>query len=182
MGEMKYAAFFRNLNLGRPHCPTRVQFEQAFVIAGATSASSFHTNGTLVFTVGKRSGPRRVLARACTELASCCGLQEPAFVRSVEYLAELVAQNPFATVAPASVYQCCASFLNDEGRPLAQLASQSARGDVKVLHCTGSEVLSLSLKIGKTPGSPNAFLEKSLGIAATTRNWNTIVRLVQRYA
>ena len=42
---MKHAAFFRNLNLGRPNCPTRAQFEAAFVAAGAGFASSLLTNG-----------------------------------------------------------------------------------------------------------------------------------------
>ncbi len=32
---MQHVAFFRNLNLGRAHCPTRVQLEQAFLDAGA---------------------------------------------------------------------------------------------------------------------------------------------------
>jgi uncharacterized protein (DUF1697 family) len=46
---VKYAAFFRNLNLGRKNCPSKAQLEQAFLDAGAREASSFLTNGTLVF-------------------------------------------------------------------------------------------------------------------------------------
>jgi hypothetical protein len=49
------------------------------------------------------------------------------------------------------------------------------------LRITEGEVFSLSRKIGKSPGSPNAFLEKHLGFPTSTRKWNTIVRLVQKY-
>jgi len=41
---MKYAVFYRNLNLGRPRCPDRAQFEAAFL-----------TNGTLVFEARTRA-------------------------------------------------------------------------------------------------------------------------------
>ena len=40
MTRMRFAAFFRNLNLGRPSCPTREQLESAFVEAGAGAAAS----------------------------------------------------------------------------------------------------------------------------------------------
>lgn len=179
---MKYAAFFRNLNLGRPNCPTKAQFEEAFMVAGASSASSFLTNGTMVFTVGAGSRARTVFARAREVLRSTCGLKEPGYIRTVEYLAALVALNPFAAVEPGSVYACCVSFLHPESGQLAELPLASKRRDVQILQCTGSEALSVSLKIGNTPGSPNAFLEKRLGLPVTTRNWNTVVRLVQRHS
>ena len=179
--EMKYAAFFRNLNLGRLNCPTSSQFEEAFVAAGATSASSFLTNGTMIFTVVSGNKARRVLATACDLLRDTCGLKEPAYIRSVEYLSELVAFDPFAKVVPGSVYECCASFLHPESSILGPLPLESKRRDVRILRFTGTEALSVSLKIGNTPGSPNAFLERRLGLPVTTRNWRTIVRLVERH-
>jgi uncharacterized protein (DUF1697 family) len=179
---VKYAALFRNLNLGRPNCPTKAQFEEAFVAAGAASASSFLTNGTMVFTAGSERRARKVFASACELLRGTCGLKEPGYVRTVEYLAELVARDPFCAVDSGSVYACCASFLLPRSTPLAGLPLESKRRDVLLLQSTGSEVLCVSLKIGNTPGSPNAFLENLLGSPVTTRNWNTIVRLVQRHA
>ena len=99
---MQYAVFFRNLNLGRAHSPTKAQLEQAFLHADVTTLPAV----------------------------------------------------PFA----------------------------SERGDVEILQFTASEALSISRTVGNTPGSPNAFLEKQFGLPATTRNWNTVVRLVQKHA
>jgi len=179
---LKYAAFFRNLNLGRPNCPTRAQFEEAFMRAGAASAASFLTNGTMVFAPGPGTRPRKVLASACRALQAECGLREPAFIRSVGHLAELVARDPFAGVDPSSVYERCVSLLHHECGALPPLPLVSPRGDVRILKCTGTEALSVSLKVGNTPGSPNAYLERLLDLPATTRSWNTVVRLVRRYA
>lgn len=177
---MKYAAFFRNLNLGRPNCPTRAQFEAAFAAAGADSPSSFLTNGSIVFSAAAGRA-LQVLAAARKALAAECGLAEPAYLRSLEYLTGLVALDPFASVERGSVYQCCVSFLPAQGVVLPAPPLESPRRDVEVLRFTAAEALSLSRKIGNTPGSPNAFLEKLLGAPVTTRNWNTVVRLVHKH-
>lgn len=179
---MKYAAFFRNVNLGRPRCPSKAQFEGAFLAAGAESAASFLTNGTLVYTVRSGTRARKVLAGACEALQSECGLEEPAYVRTVDYLAELVALDPFASVDRSSAYQCCVSFLDSKSAALPAVPLQSKRRDVEILRLTDAEALSVSRKIGNTAGSPNAFLEKLLGSLTTTRNWNTVVRLVKKHA
>lgn len=179
---MRYAAFFRNLNLGRASCPTRLQFEQAFLEAGAHEAASFLTNGTLVFAAGTRASPERLMQRAGSLLKASCGLTEPGFVRPLPYLASLLATEPFAAVDRSTVYECCVSFLHPDVQLPYAVPLRSGREDVEVLRFTQGEALSLSRKIGKSPGSPNAFLEKLLGLPATTRSWNTLTRLVGKYA
>jgi hypothetical protein len=39
----------------------------------------------------------------------------------------------------------------------------------------------LGVTCGRTPGRPNVFLEARFGRPATTRNWNTVVRLVRKF-
>ena len=99
----------------------------------------------------------------------------------MEYLAGLVALDPFASIERSSVHECCVSFL-PQGIALPAVPLESRRGDVEVFRGTGTEAWSLSRKVGNTPGSPNAFLEKLLGQPVTTRAWNTVVRLVGRHA
>ncbi|NDZ16186.1 DUF1697 domain-containing protein [Variovorax sp. WS11] len=178
---MKHAVFFRNLNLGRPRCPTRAQFEAAFLAAGAESAASLLTNGTLVFEARTKTLARKVLAQASQTMAAECGLREPGFLRSVEQLAELVALDPFARVDRDSVYEVCITFLDAKHPALPALPLVSKRDDVVLLSATEGEVFSASRVVGNTPGSPNAFLEKLLGTPASTRAWNTVVRLVDKH-
>jgi uncharacterized protein (DUF1697 family) len=179
---MKYAVFFRNVNLGRPHCPSRVQLEQAFEAAGAQAAASFLTNGTLVFSPSPGVRPRKLLAAAYRLLQRECGLREPAFLRSLPDLAGLVAQDPFAAIDPGSVYERCVSFLHPDMAVPLTLPPPPRRGDVELLRFTDAEALSISRKVGNTPGSPNALLEKLFGLPATTRSWNTVLRLVEKHA
>jgi uncharacterized protein (DUF1697 family) len=178
---VKFAAFYRNVNLGRPNCPSKAQLEQAFLDAGATEASSFLVNGTLVYAVPRATQAGTVLKVATALLQQRCGLKEPGFVRRVDDLAALVARDPFAGVADDAVYEYAVSFLPAKA-PLPPLPLTSRRGDVRVLSATAEgEVFSLCYKIGSSPGSPNALLEKTLAVPATTRAWNTIVRLVAKH-
>ena len=179
---MKVVAFFRNLNLGRAHCPDKAGFEQAFIAAGALSASSFLTNGSMVFEADSQRQAQSILARACVNLHEACGMKEPAYIRSIEELAALVALDPFADAQRDNIHEFCVSFLPPHCALPEPMPTTSRRGDVHIVQRTAREVLSLSLKIGNTPGSPNAYLEKLLGVPVTTRSWNTVVRLLRKYA
>ncbi len=178
---MKHAAFFRNLNLGRANCPTRTQFEAAFMAAGADSAESFLVNGTMVFATRTDAWSRKVVAAACQALRLECGLAEPVFLRCVENLAEMVAADPFKRVDRDSVHECCVTFLHAGATMPPQAPRSSTRGDVELIHLRADAALSVSRRIGRSPGSPNAFLEKLLGLPATTRAWSTVVRLVDKH-
>lgn len=178
---MQYAVFFRNLNLGRPRAPTKAQFEQAFIDAGAVTAQSFLTNGTLVFKTKGRASASKLLANAAQRLHAVCGLVEPGFLRTVDELRALVALQPFDAVDTASVYACCVTFLDPRVEALPALPFASRRNDVEVLQFAAGAAFSVSRTLGKTPGSPNAFLEKHFALPATTRVWNTVVRLVTKH-
>jgi uncharacterized protein (DUF1697 family) len=180
---MLHAAFFRNVNLGRPHCPDRAQLEAAFIEAGAASASSFLVNGTLVYGCRPAERPRAVAARARAALAASCGLREPVFVRSLALLAALVARRPFAHVAAEGRDTCCITFLQSHKPPLPAAPCTAQRGAVEILAFDGGEAFSVARLAGKNGiGSPNAVLERLLDAPATTRAWRTIERLVNKYS
>ena len=179
---MKHVAFFRNLNLGRPKCPTKAQFEAAFLDAGAATASSFLTNGTLVFEAPSQAAARQLVTAACQAMHECCGLVEPAFVRTVGQLARLVRQAPFDAVDAERVYARCITFLHPQARLRPQdLPIDTPRGDCHIFASTGREAFSTVQKNGNTVGNPNGVLEKLLQRPATSRNWNTVVRLLDKH-
>ena len=181
MTGARYAAFLRNVNLGRPGSPTHDQLEAAFLDAGATSAASFQVNGTLVFAIPPGARPRALASRAAERMRESCGLREPMFVRAVAELEALVASGPFAGQVADGRDACCITFLGAPRRPLPALPLVTPRGDLELLRSDDTHVLSVSRWVGKSGGSPNAWLERHLGEPATTRNWRTVVRLVEKY-
>jgi uncharacterized protein (DUF1697 family) len=179
---MRYAVFFRNLNLGRKNCPDRRTFETSFLDAGAISASSFLTNGTIAFDAGGVGAARTIVSGASHLLAERCGLHEPAFLRTMVELARLVDAAPFAAIDHSSVYGCYVTFLHSVTALRNGLPEASRSGDVRVVGQARHEVFCVAYAIGKSPGNPNALVEKALIRPATTRAWNTIIRLVKKHA
>jgi uncharacterized protein (DUF1697 family) len=178
---MKFATFYRNVNLGQSRSPTRLQLEGALAEAGAIEPHSFQTNGTAVFTAASLAAAREIVARAGSVMALTCGLREPAFTIELEPLAALVAEQPFAGIEAERLNEFNASFMND-----AQLARLSAplvspRGDVEVIRVTAFVALSVSRRVGAGMGSPTPFFEKLLGAPVTTRGWGTIERLARKH-
>ena len=178
---MKFAVFFRNLNLGRPPAPTRAVLEAAFADAGAVNPCSFLTNGTVVFEAGSPAQAARILEAAQATLRRD-GFDEPAALRDVAHLAALVASDPLAGVPLNDVYAACATFLIGTPADGVSLPSTNHKGDVRVVGWHDGMLLSLTYKLGASAGSPNAFVERTLGVPATTRVWNTVVRLVRKHA
>jgi uncharacterized protein (DUF1697 family) len=125
--------------------------------------------------------PRAIAARACAGMRDLCGLREPAFVRSVDELAALVAAEPFADALVEGESFRCVSFLGGHREPLPALPFTTPRGDIEFLSATGAEVFSIAHVVGRSAGSPNAWLERTLRAQATTRNWRTVERLVDRF-
>ncbi|HSW06875.1 DUF1697 domain-containing protein [Aquabacterium sp.] len=178
---MKFAAFFRNLNLGRARAPTKAQFEDAFRAAGAANAASFLVNGTMAFEATSRRRALQIVRAACTAMHASCGLVEPAFIRSLDALAALVASDPFQAVDRSTVYACCVTFLHDDLVLPDEPPLANSRKNVEVIAYTAAEMLSVAHQFGSSPGSPNLFAEKAFGLPATTRAWSTVCRLVQRH-
>jgi uncharacterized protein (DUF1697 family) len=61
--------------------------------------------------------------------------------------------------------------------PLCQPAGD--RWEVKVIAVSGVFALSLFRRLGKSFVDPNAVVEKGFGLSATTRNWNTIIKVCE---
>lgn len=184
---MKFAAFYRNVNLGRPGAPTKSQLEAAYHDNGAAMAQSFLVNGTLVFEAPSTRQAGKLARAAGRQLARVCGLAEPVFVRSLPALTGLVASDPFRGQPLGQGVEGYVTFLADHVAWPSQLPTTAPRGDLRVLQWDGVAMLSLlargpqSPNAPRTPTSPNAFAEKLLGCTATTRVWNTLCRLVDRH-
>ncbi len=56
-------------------------------------------------------------------------------------------------------------------------AQKMILNEVKVIGVSGFFALSLWRRLGKSFVDPNGVVEKGFGLRATTRNWNTIVKI-----
>lgn len=178
---MNFAAFFRNVNLGRSGSPTLAQLEAAFAAASAAQVASFQVNGTIAFQARSLRAAQAVLAVACDELHRVCGLTQPGCVRALEALAALPAATVFGDVDPGSVHEFTVSFACGKLAQSFDLPLRNARGDAEIRWLDGGTALGISRKLMSGPGSPNRLLEQLTGLPFTSRSLGTIERLVAKH-
>jgi hypothetical protein len=111
----------------------------------------FLANGTLVFGSNTRVNDEKVLKRARAVLEEFNGFQEPAFLRELDYLAELVRRDPFSSIDHAMVFEICVTFLDKRLKLSADPPSANGKKDVRAVEYTPSEFMSAVYKLGSSP-------------------------------
>lgn len=178
---MRYAVFFRNIMLGRAGSPSRTQLLDALEAAGAVRAVSFQAHGNAAFDATDATAAKRILAATRERLRACCGWDDVACVRGMRALARQVASTPFAGISLEDVHERCVTFLPKRTASMPALPIHGARGDFEILAATADAVYSVTRLVGGRPGNVTGHLQRLLGMPLTTRNWNTVERLLERH-
>jgi uncharacterized protein (DUF1697 family) len=134
---------------------------QIFRDGGALEPRSHFATGNVSFAWPDRE-LQPLFATVQSAVAETMGRFEPIFVRSVDELAASVEALPFRLSPIDDIGHRCITF-TDADQSVLQLPFVSTRNDAFIF--------------GRG-GNPNRMLEKALSCAATTRNWNTIERIV----
>ena len=141
---------------------------------GFRDVKTYVQSGNVV--LSSRSSPERVATRVNALINKRLELDIVVLVRSHNELAEVVRRNPLAKVA-TNPSRYIVTFLSDElPRGFADDIAKVARQEPFAI--IGREVYSWHPDgVGRTP-LLERLASKSLGIAATSRNWTTVTTLL----
>jgi uncharacterized protein (DUF1697 family) len=103
------------------------------------------------------------------ELMICCGSE----------VLDLTASEPFPSDKDLRRFVSVMSGRPGKIPPLPLCQPAGARWEVKVIAASGVFALSLWRRLGRSFVDPNAVVEKGFGLSATTRNWNTILKIAE---
>ncbi|MBD0383018.1 DUF1697 domain-containing protein [Paenibacillus sedimenti] len=117
--------------------------------------------------------------RIQSELARVFVFEVPVVVRTPKELEEVVSRNPFLDVNASENESLYVAFLAKEPSAEAIVKLNTYQNEIDQYHVLRREVYILCRKgFGKSQFSNN-FLEKKLAVTATTRNWETVNKLIQ---
>ena len=156
----------------------RTVLVELFTQAGAVAPRSYISTGNITF-----SAPRRLLSQITgtveAGIAAVIGRTETVFIRSIDYLAELVASEPFSDSPFPDPIERTVSFTASPIEPgRLDLPIVSRRTDVALFQATTGEVFVVGRLVDGKGGGGGGLVEKSVGQAVTTRSWNTVLRIV----
>lgn len=170
------ACLIRGINVGGRNLLRMAALRELLEAEGLGSVQTLLQSGNAAFLAPARGrsalAPR--LERAIRETA---GLDVRVVLRAPDELRRVVVSNPFPEAAGQRPARLLVSFLDGDPdrRAFASLASSWAGPER--LHL-GSRELFVDYPEGfGTSKLTGALIEKTLGVAATARNWNTVTRL-----
>lgn len=174
----KYIALLRGINVGGNAKIAMKDLRGLFTDMGFGSVQTYLQSGNVVFDAPDAQTPGELAAGIEKRIAGDLGVSLTVLLRTAESLARTLAQNPYLDREddPAKLH---VTFLAQE-----PTAEQTARlevpaGETAVFSLAGDEIhLHVPDGYGRTKLN-NAFIERRLGVPATTRNWKTVNALYE---
>lgn len=168
----RYAALLRAVNVGGRKLPM-TDLRQLVEEAGGRDIRTYLQSGNVVFT-----GTTQVAAKLQRTLRTRLSFEVPVVIRTGAQLADLAAAKPYAAGGSKVSVTFLAAPLRREAVDAIDPAAYApdefvARTEEIFLHTPNG--------YGRTKLN-NAFWERRLGVAATTRNWNTVIALSEMTA
>ena len=172
----QWFAFLRAINVGGRRV-TMDRLGAIFHDLDFERVETFIASGNVVFASAARS-EAKLVGRIEAAVEAALGFHSDTFLRSRDELADVAATRPFDAASEGTIY---VGFLRDEPSTAAARAVGLLSNDVDRFALVGREVYWLALKgMGQSTVTP-AKLEKALGMPTTTRNLNTIERLLAKH-
>jgi uncharacterized protein (DUF1697 family) len=174
---MRYAALLRGINVGGNKKIPMAALRELMQGLGYPDVVTHLQSGNAVFSSPEQ--PPQTLAGGIAErIASEFAMDVKVVIRTGSELADVIKRSPLPG-GPENPSRFFVAFLAAAPSPEAVAALESLSFDPDQLWISGAEAF-LWCPVGAADTKlTNNFLEKRLGVTATSRNWNTVRKLAE---
>ena len=176
METIRYAALLKSINVSGQKLIKMEVLKQLFASMGFTNIVTYIQSGNILFDSILES-EQQLVKIIDGGLFDGLGYAVTVIVRSVDDLKKCIQQNPFAGLTKDDDRKLSVTFLSC--KPLVEkvgaLPRKSGETDEVVVLDREAYILYKAYSDSKLS---NAYLEKKLGVLATTRNWATVNKIV----
>jgi len=176
---IRYVAFLRAINVAGQKLIKMDELARIFTAAGFKNARTYIQSGNVIFdaTSANTVALRKKIERA---LQDVLGYEVTVILMPLAVIEEIVKRNPFKKIKTDGETVPFVVFLAEEPQrtPKLPLISITENLDVFAVRDRVAFVVARRKKNGGG-GFPNKFVEKELGVPGTTRNWNTVNKILK---
>lgn len=172
-----YLALLRGVNVSGQKKLPMARLRGMLAALGFSDVTTYIQSGNVVF--GSETVATGDLRRSIeTAISGEFGLEVPVVIRASSELAAAIAANPYIA-ADADPARLAIAFLAEPPTPERAVGLDASAHLPDECTLVGEEVhLHCPSGFGRTRLT-NAFVERQLGVTATTRNWRTVNRLLE---
>lgn len=173
-----FIALLRGINVGGNKKVPMAELKKAMTKAGYANVKTLLASGNVVFETDEKK-PEAVRKNLEALLEKTFKFSVPALIRTLPDLEKLKKSDPFKGFKVTDATRLYVTFLTDKTKPALKLPYVSPDKDFTILRASPTEVISV---LTVTPDTRSvdvmAILEKTWGKNVTTRNWNTVEKLI----
>ena len=175
----RYAAFLRGINVGGKNVIKMVDLRSAFKKHGFENVKTILASGNVVFD-SKTDDMSKLIEDVRNVLKDAFGKDISVVIRRLEELKTLHSLEPFKGIKITPTTRQYITFLGEENKQSnLVIPYTSPQGEFSILYRSTTEILSvIELSKGKGTLDLMAIVEKEFGSNLTTRNWNTITKVL----
>lgn len=174
---IRYVALLRGINVGGRNLIKMEDLSRLFTRCGLSNVTTYIQSGNVIF----ESMETNVTELAETiekKLYKTLGQKVSVLLRTVSDLEKMVRRNPFKRVKPGDDVMLFVTFLAAEPNRKPKLPLIAASENLEAFQIKDRAVFIIARRRKNGWfGFPNNFIEKELGVSATTRNWTTVNKL-----
>jgi uncharacterized protein (DUF1697 family) len=172
---VRYVALLRGINVGGRNRVQMADLRQLLTDLGFDDVSTYLASGNAIFTAPRQSAV--LLAEEVAErIAQVSGIRVKVLIRTAGQLAAVLRRNPLG-VEPADPSRFFVAFLSKAAPDAAADLMAPTYGEDR-MWVSGAEAF-LWCPGGFSALDLLTLIERRLGVAATTRTWNTVKQLVR---
>lgn len=176
-----YVAFLRGINVGGNKLVKMDDLKKVFATTlKLENVQTILASGNILFETPETNC--EMLTKTIeAALAKRFGHPIPVIIRSITNLKKLAANEPFKKIVVTPSTRLYLTFLSEKPKSLLKIPYVSPEKDFYILSVTDTEICSV-LTLSENRGTVDAMgiIEKEFGRNVTTRNWNTIEKILKK--
>jgi uncharacterized protein (DUF1697 family) len=173
----KYVALFRALNVGGNNMIKMDVLRSLCEAAGLKNVKTFLVAGNVIFDSNSKN-PALIASKIEKHLLALTKTELKVIVLPLEDLMKIAKVDPFKKTDPTDAMLCVIFFASTPANtPKLPLTSTTECFEVLGIGDRVAFVVARRKPTGWF-GFPNGFIEKQLGVVATTRQWSTVKKFV----
>ena len=174
----RYIAFLRGINVSGQKIIKMESLRKAFIEEGFTDVKTYIQSGNVIFN-SDEADAQKLIQRIEDMIGNHFGFRTDVILRSHIDIESVLNSLQISRLESGEDGKYYITFLKEEYNEPLIVPLFSKNKDVEVIYQNKKDFISVSNLFKGSYGFPNAFIEKFTGIPATTRNPDTLKKILE---